>query len=152
MANTYTQIYIHVIFAVKGRENLISKSHKNELYKYLTGIITNKKNKLIQINGMPNHIHILIGLNPNESISTLIKEVKRCSTNFINSSNWLKGKFKWQEGFAAFSYSKSQIEAVCNYIINQEEHHKKRTFKEEYIDLLEKFAIDFDKKYLFLDE
>ena len=151
MANAYTQIYIHLIFSINDRHSLIPTKHKDELYKYITGIIKNKRHKLIQINGMPNHIHILIGLNPNESISDVIKEIKRCSTNFINDRQWIKGKFKWQEGYGAFSYSKSQLDAVSKYIENQEKHHSKKTFREEYIELMKKFSVEFDSKYIFKD-
>lgn len=140
MANTFTQIYVHIVFAVQGRLNLIQKTHKSELYKYITGIIQNKKQKLIAINGMPDHVHIFVGMKPDIAISDLVKEVKRCSTNFINDEKkWFRGKFHWQEGFGAFSYSRSHIDSVVKYIQNQETHHRRRTFKEEYIGLLRKF-------------
>jgi len=151
MANSYTQIYVHFVFVVKGRDNLISKDFKDEIYKYITGIVTNKKHKLIAINGMPDHIHILVGINPVESVSELIKEVKRSSSLFINEKGWMRGKFSWQSGYGAFSYSHSQIKMVARYIENQENHHKKRTFKEEYIELLEKFEISYENKYVFDD-
>ena len=149
MANTYTQIYIQIVFAVQGRQNLILSKYKDELYKYITGIIRNKSQKLITINGMPDHLHLLIGLKPTMALSDLIKVVKSDSSNFINRKNWFDGKFSWQEGFGAFSYSKSQLNNVINYIQNQETHHTKRTFKDEYIALLEKFNVEFDNKYLF---
>jgi REP element-mobilizing transposase RayT len=151
MANTYTQIFIHVVFAVKGRQNLIPMDRKDDLYKYITGIIKNKKHKLIIINGMSDHIHIFISLNPDESISTLIKEVKRMTSIHINQNNWVNGKFEWQRGFGAFSYSKSQLSNVCKYIENQEKHHKTKTFKEEYIEFLEKFEINYNPNYIFDD-
>lgn len=149
MAGTFTQIYIQVVFAVKGRENLISKTWKDELYRYISGIITNKDQKSIIVNGMPDHVHILIGLKPSMPISDLVRDVKNNSSNFINKKGFVKGKFSWQEGFGAFSYSHSQLEQVYNYVMNQELHHHKRTFKEEYEDFLQKFAIDYNPQYLF---
>ena len=149
MANTYTQIHLQIVIVVKGRHCLIPEEKKENLYKYITGIIQNKQHKLIAINGIPNHIHILIGLNPGEALSELIKEVKRCSTNFINDQKWLKGKFSWQEGFGGFSYSRSQLDRVINYINNQEKHHRKKTFREEYIEMLKKFEIKFNEKFIF---
>ena len=149
MANTYTQIFIQVVFAVKGRQNLIPKDRKDDLYKYITGIIKNKGHKLIIINGMSDHIHIFISLNPDESISSLIKEVKRMTSIHINQNKWINGKFEWQRGFGAFSYSKSQLTDVCKYIENQEKHHKTKTFKEEYIEFLQKFEINYNPNYIF---
>jgi REP element-mobilizing transposase RayT len=150
MANTYSQIYIQIVFAVKGRANLIGTRHKDELYKYMTGIIRNKEQKLIAINGMPDHVHMFVGMTPDIAISDMMKEVKRCSTNFINDEKkWFHGKFSWQKGFGAFSYSRSHIDRVCRYIANQEAHHRKRSFKEEYITLLKKFEVDYDERYLF---
>jgi len=151
MANTYTQIYIHIIFVVEGRQNIISNNFKENLNKYITGIIQNKGHKLIIINGMPDHLHILLGLSPDESISELVQQVKRCATNFINENHYVVGKFRWQKGYAAFSYSKSNIDKVYHYIKNQEIHHKKRNFREEYIELLKKYDIKFDEKYIFED-
>jgi REP element-mobilizing transposase RayT len=149
MANTYTQLYIHIVFAVKGRYNLILEQHKDELYKYITGIIKNKGQKLLCINGMSDHIHIFIGMKPDIALSDLVRDVKHFSTNFINEKHWFKGKFYWQEGFGAFSYSHSQIDVVAKYILNQAQHHKKTTFREEYTNLLKKFSVDYDEKYLF---
>ncbi|MCF6350499.1 MAG: IS200/IS605 family transposase [Flavobacteriaceae bacterium] len=149
MANTYTQIYIQIVFTVKGRQSLIPKQNREELHKYITGIITKRNQKLLAIFAMPDHIHLLVGLKPNISISDLVRDVKAGSSKFISDNNWVNGKFNWQEGFGAFSYSKSQIDNVVKYILNQEEHHKKRTFKEEYINFLEKFDIDYNEKYLF---
>tara|TARA_R110000868_G_scaffold276394_1_gene536049 strand:- start:812 stop:1270 length:459 start_codon:yes stop_codon:yes gene_type:complete len=151
MANTYSQIYIHVVFAVKGRQNLISKNWKDELYKYITGIVTNENQKLIAINGMPDHIHILIGLKPNKALSDLVRDIKANSSRFINDKSWINGKFEWQTGFGAFSYSHSQLTNVINYIQNQEEHHNKKTFKEEYVDFLKAFDINYNNQYLFDD-
>ena len=151
MANTYTQLYIHIVFAVKGRQSLISANWKEEIYKYITGIITNKGQKLIAINGMPDHIHILIGLKPDKSISDLVREIKSNSSKFINDRKWINGKFEWQTGFGAFSYSHSQLTNVINYIQRQEEHHKTKTFKEEYIEFLNSFNIEFKDEYLFIE-
>lgn len=149
MAGTYSQLYVQVVFAVKGRENLIAKTWKDELHKYISGIITNKEQKSIIVNGMPDHIHAFIGLKPSMKISDLVRDIKNNSSNFINDRKFVKGRFSWQEGYGAFSYSHSHIEKVYNYILYQEEHHRKRTFKEEYLDLLQKFDIDFNEKYLF---
>ena len=149
MAGTYTQIYIQLVFAVKGRQNLIQQKNKLELNKYISGIITGKECKSIIVNGMPDHIHAFIGLRPSISVSDLARDVKNNSSNFINDNHWVKGKFSWQSGFGAFSYSRSQIDKVYNYILNQEKHHKKKTFKEEYLELMKKFEIEFDEKYLF---
>lgn len=149
MANTYTQIFIHVVFVVKGRENLIPVDKKEELFKYIGGIIKGKEHKLFIINGMSDHVHILLGFNPVDSLSELIKEVKRCSSIFINNNKWVRGKFEWQAGYGAFSYSKSHIDVVYKYIENQERHHKKRTFREEYLELLKKFGVDYDERYIF---
>lgn len=149
MANTYSQLYIHIVFAVKARQNLISADWKEEVYKYITGIVTSKEQKLIAINGMPDHVHILIGLKPDKSISDLVRDIKANSSKFINDKNWINGKFEWQTGFGAFSYSHSQLTNVINYIRNQEEHHKTKTFKEEYIEFLKLFNVDFKNEYLF---
>lgn len=149
MANTYTQLYIQIVFTVKGRENLIPKKHREELHKYITGIVTKRNQKMLSIFAMPDHIHLLIGLKPNLSISDLVRDIKAGSSKFISDNNWVKHKFSWQEGFGAFSYSKSQIDNVVNYILNQEEHHKKKTFKEEYLEFLQKFEVEYKEEYLF---
>ncbi len=149
MANTFTQIYIHIVFAVQGRQNLIRKEHKEELHKYTTGIITNKGQKLIAINSMPDHTHILVGLKPDKAISDLVRDIKANSSGFINQEKWVRGKFRWQEGYGAFSYSHSQLTSVINYIRNQEKHHAKKTFKQEYLKMLEKFNVEYDDRYLF---
>jgi REP element-mobilizing transposase RayT len=149
MANTYTQIYIQIVFAVKGRQNLIAKENREDLHKYITGIVQNKDQKMLAVFAMPDHTHLLIGLKPNIAISDLVRDIKAGSSKFITESRWIKGKFQWQVGFGAFSYSKSQIQNVVKYVLNQEEHHKKYTFKEEYLDFLRKFQIEFDEKYLF---
>lgn len=149
MANTYSQIYIQVVFAVKGRQNLISNNWKVELYKYISGIVNNEGQKLIAINGMPDHIHILIGIKPNKSLSDLVRDIKANSSRFINEKKWTNGKFEWQTGFGAFSYSHSQLDNVIRYIENQEEHHKKKTFKKEYLEFLKSFEIDYKNEYIF---
>jgi len=149
MANTYSQIYIQIIFAVQNRNALIDFSWEDELYKYITGIIQNKNQKLISINGMPDHIHILIGMRPTCNLSDLVREIKKSSNTFINEKQFSKFNFKWQEGFGAFSYSHSQLGNVISYIQNQKKHHQKVSFKEEYLEFLEKFEIEFDGDYLF---
>ena len=149
MANTYSQIYIHIVFSVKGRENLIRASFRDELQMYIAGIIKNLNQKLYAIYIMPDHAHLLISINPSKSISDLVRDIKANSSKFINEKGWIKGKFAWQDGYGAFSYSKSQATNVVNYIINQPNHHKSLSFKEEYIDLLKKIEIQFDEKYLF---
>ncbi|MBP8033522.1 MAG: IS200/IS605 family transposase [Bacteroidia bacterium] len=149
MPNTYSQIYIQIVFAVKGRENLISKIHREELHKYITGIVQNRGQKMLSIFCMPDHVHLLVGIKPSITISDLVRDIKAGSSNFINQQHWVQCKFNWQEGFGAFSYSKSQIDTVIKYILSQEEHHKKTTFKEEYFDFLEKFEIDYNEKYVF---
>lgn len=145
----FTQIYIHLVFAVKYRERVLKENHCSQLFKYLSGIVTNKEHKSIIINGMQDHIHILIGLNPKESISTLIGDLKRSSSIFINENKWFPGKFAWQAGYGAFSYSRSQLNNLYQYILNQPIHHKKQTFREEYISLLKRFKIEYDEKYIF---
>lgn len=149
MANTYTQIYIHTVFAVKYREALISNPWKERLHKYITGIIQNHGHKLIAINTMPDHAHIFIGMRLDAVLSDLVRDIKRDSTNFVNNEIRLHGKFGWQEGFGAFSYSHKQIDAVVKYIVSQEEHHRHKTFREEYETMLKDFAIIYDQKYVF---
>lgn len=149
MPGTFSQIYIQIVFAVKGRENLIDKKWKDELYKYISGIITNKGQKSIIVNGVSDHIHIFVGLKPSMAISDLVRDIKNNSSNFVNDKKFVKGKFSWQEGYGAFSYAHSQIENVYNYILNQEVHHQQKTFKEEYLEFLHKFQIEYNEKYLF---
>jgi len=149
MANTYSQVYIHIVFAVKGRQNLIHANIREELHKYITGIITNRDQKLLSIFCMPDHTHMLIGLKPSISISDLVRDIKAGSSKFINDNKLIKGRFSWQEGFGVFSYSRSQIDTVIKYIQNQEKHHHQKSFKDEYIEFLEKFAVEYDEKYLF---
>ena len=149
MPNTYSQIYIQIVFAVKGGQNLISKNNREELHKYITGIVQSREQKMLAIFAMPDHVHILVGMKPSLCISDLVRDIKAGSSKYINDSKWIQGKFNWQEGFGAFSYAKSQQDVVVKYILNQEEHHKTKSFKEEYLEFLEKFEIDYDEKYLF---
>ena len=149
MADTFSQIYIHLVFSVKGRQNIIHKTWREELFKYVSGIIKGRDQKVFAIGGMPDHIHILISLRPNFLVSELVNSVKTNSSKWINSKGFIKGKFNWQEGYGAFSYGQSQLDHVIQYINNQELHHQRKSFKEEYIELLEKFNIKFDEKYLF---
>lgn len=149
MPNTYSQIYVQIVFAVEGRQNLISAANREELHRYIAGIISNRRQKLIAIFAMPDHIHILIGLKPSACLSDLVRDIKAGSSNFINEQGWIRGHFNWQEGFGAFSYSRSQIDSVAKYILNQEEKHKARTFRKEYLSMLKKFEVEFDERYLF---
>lgn len=149
MAGTFSQLYVQVVFAVKGRENLIRKEFRTEIFEYIAGIIRGKNQKPIIVNRVGDHVHLFVGLRPSMSISDLVRNVKNNSSNFINSKKYVAGKFSWQEGYGAFSYSQSQIDSVFNYIKNQESHHQKRTFREEYLDMLEKFKVSYDEKYLF---
>lgn len=147
--STFSQIYIQVVFAVKGRNSLIAQSWEEELYKYITGIITNKGQKLIAINGISDHIHILIGMKPSCCLSDLVREIKKSSNAFINEKKFSKFKFEWQKGYGAFSYSHSSLDNVIAYIQNQKEHHKNKSFREEYIDFLKKFEVEYKDEYLF---
>lgn len=149
MANTYTQIYIHIVFAVKGRENLIQSIWKENLHKYIAGIIKNLSQKLIVINSMPDHVHIFIGMKPDIALSDLVRDIKANSSKFINEKQWVKGKFNWQEGCGAFSHSHSQLETVIQYIRNQEKRHAKKSFKDEHLELLEKYNVEYNSKYIF---
>ena len=149
MAGTFSQIYIHTVFAVKNRDALIHAEWENELYKYITGIVQNKGQKMLSINGTENHIHFLTGIKPNCCLSDLIREIKKSTNVFINERGFTHFNFQWQEGFGAFSYSHSALDNVIKYIQNQKEHHKKKTFKEEYTDFLKKFDIDFCNEFLF---
>jgi putative transposase len=149
MAGTYSQIYVQIVFAVKGRQNLLAKEWRDDVFKYMSGIIKNKGQKPIIVNGVADHVHAFIGLKPSIALSDLVRDVKNNSTNFINDNKWITGKFSWQEGYGAFSYAHSQIENVYNYILNQEQHHAKQTFQEEYMDFLREFEIEHYVKYLF---
>ena len=149
MANTYTQIYLHVVFAVEGRQNLIPAAHNDELQKYIAGIVSGQKGKLIAINNLPDHVHMLIGLPPDLALSDLVRDVKAGSSGFIKRKRWVAGRFSWQEGFGAFSYSRSQLNTVIRYIQSQQKHHARKSFREEYVELLERFGVAYDERYIF---
>jgi putative transposase len=140
------------VFAVEGRQNLIKPEYNDELQKYISGIISGQRQKLIAINNMPDHLHMLIGLRPDSVLSELVGDVKTGSSNFINRKQWVAGRFSWQEGFGAFSHSRSQLDAVVRYIKNQQKHHARNSFREEYVKLLERFEVDYDPKYIFKSE
>ncbi|HAV22822.1 MAG: transposase [Ignavibacteria bacterium GWA2_55_11] len=149
MANTYTQIYIQIVFAVFARQCLIPRAHKEELFKYITGVVKKRKQKVIAINGVADHIHLFVGMTPEIAVSDLVRDVKASSSGFFNDKHWTNGRFSWQEGFGAFSYSRSQIDSVVKYILNQEEHHRRKTFREEYLSFLKEFQVEYDERYLF---
>jgi REP element-mobilizing transposase RayT len=149
MAGTYSQIYIQYVFAVKGRQNLLQKPWRDEVFKYMAGIIKGKNQKPIIVNGVADHVHVFAGIKPAMNISDLVRDIKNNSSNFINENKFLRGKFSWQEGYGSFSYSHSQLDNVYQYIMSQEDHHRKKTFKEEYLDFLQRFEIEYDEKYLF---
>ena len=149
MANTYSQIYIQTVFIVQDRDCLLRKEWRDELYKYITGIVQNRGNKLIQIGGVEDHIHLFFGMKTSESVAELMKWVKGSSSEWINEEKYVKTNFAWQKGHGAFSYGHSQIDDVCKYIINQEEHHRKHTFLEEYTRFLEIFDIPYEDRYIF---
>jgi len=149
MAGTYSQIYIQAVFAVNGKQSLIGNQWKDDVHRYISAIITAKGQKAIIVNGMPDHIHVFFGLKPSMAVSNLLRDIKNNSSKFINERNLVRGKFSWQEGYGAFSYSRSHIHHVYNYILRQEEHHSKKSFKEEYLEFLKKFGIEFNPEYLF---
>lgn len=149
MAGTYTQIYLQFVIVVNGRQNLLAKPWRQDVFKYISGIITNKGRKAIIVNGVGNHVHIFVGLKPSMRISDLIRDIKNNTSNYVNKKKWVTGKFSWQEGYGVFSYTYSHIDKVYNYILSQEEHHKKYTFKEEYTKYLKDFQVEHDEKYLF---
>jgi len=149
MANTFSQIYIQTVFAVNGRLSLIRPEFKEELYKYMTGIVRNNAQKLISINGMSDHVHILIGLKPAMALADLVLDIKADSSDFINRKKWIRGRFSWQEGYGAFSHGHSRLDTIIRYIQNQEQHHLRRSFKDEYLVWLKKFEIPFEEKYVF---
>ncbi|HTF05911.1 MAG TPA: IS200/IS605 family transposase [Bacteroidia bacterium] len=151
MADSYSKIQIHVVFAVKYRNALIHADWEEELYKYITGIVTAKGHKLLAINGMPDHIHIFIGLRPVEALSALVREIKKASTNFINQRGFIQHKFQWQEGYGSFSYAESQVKTVVNYILNQKEHHAVKKFNREFIEMLQEFGVEYTVEHLFKD-
>jgi REP element-mobilizing transposase RayT len=149
MANTFSQIYLQFVFALKHRQQLIPKEHKEELHKYITGLVRNRNAKMLAIHCMPDHTHLFVGFRPSISISDFVKEIKVESNEFINAKQWTKTKFGWQEGYGVFSYSQSHIDSVIKYILNQEQRHQKKTFRQEYHEFLQKFEIAFEEKYLF---
>ncbi len=149
MANTYHQIHIQGIFAVKKRTGLIQRGWKDELYKYITGIVQKHDHKMLAINGMPDHLHIFFGMRPTQSLSDLMQDVKGSSSKWINEKKFIRERFEWQEGFGAFSYSKSQASKVIAYVQNQEAHHRKITFLDEYKTFLKKFEVEYDERYIF---
>lgn len=151
MANTYSQIHIQVVFAVQNRLSLIDNEWKDRLYHYMTAILQNRGHKMLAIGGMPDHIHLFFGFRPDDSLSLLIQELKRCSTLWINNNHLTKCRFSWQQGYGAFSYSKSQIPMICNYIARQEEHHRKKSFVREYTEILDRFGVEYDDRYVFKD-
>ncbi len=148
---TYTQIHIHAIFAVKNRKCLIHESWRNDLYRYISGIIHNQGHRLLAINGMPDHIHIFFGMRPDQSLSDLMQDIKADSSKWINRSGFLTSHFLWQESFGAFSYSRSQTDRVVRYIHNQEQHHRKIVFREEYLEFLRRFGIEYDPRNILKD-
>ena len=145
----FTQLYIHLVFAVKHRDRLLKEEYRKEIFSYMSGIITNLNHKSIIINGIDDHVHILLGLNPAKTISDTVWEIKRSTSLFINEKKWFKNKFNWQDGYGGFSYSRSQIDKVYKYIQNQQQHHHRQTFKEEYTEFLKKFEIEYDQQFLF---
>ena len=149
MANTFSQIYLQFVFAVQNRQCLIAKENKEELHKYITGLVQNRKAKMLAVNCMPDHIHLFVGFKPSILISDFVKEIKVESNEFINSKNWVRQKFSWQDGYGVFSYSHSHVDPVVKYVLNQEVHHQRKTFKQEYLQLLEKFDVPFEDQYLF---
>jgi REP element-mobilizing transposase RayT len=151
MANTFTQIYLHIVFAVQNRISLIQPVWEEELYKYITGIIQNNGHKLVAINGQPDHLHIAVGYKPHQLIPDLLQDIKGSSSKWINEEHFVRGKFNWQGGYGAFSFSNSHIDRIVKYIQNQEKHHKRKTFQEEYKELLEKYNIQYDDRYILKD-
>ena len=149
MANKFTQLYVHIVFSVKGRKNTLLPESKESLHKYITAIVQKRNVKMMAINSTSDHIHIFLSIRPDTAISEIVRDIKHSSSNFINEKKWTIERFQWQDGYGAFSYSHSQISSVVKYILNQEEHHRKKTFKEEYIELLKLFNINYDEKYLF---
>ena len=149
MANTFSQIYLQFVFAVQGRQSLIQKEYKEELHKYMTSLVQARKAKMLAIHCMPDHTHLFVGFKPSVLISDFVKQIKVESNEFIATKKWIRGVFNWQEGYGVFSYGHSQINRVCKYILNQEEHHRKKTFKEEYHGFLQKFHVEYEERYLF---
>jgi putative transposase len=148
MPNTFSQIYLQFVFAVKGRQSLVPKEHKEELHKYVTSLAQARKAKMLAVNCMPDHTHMFVGLQPSVLISDFVKQIKVESNEFIAGKKWVKNGFSWQEGYGVFSYGQSQIDAVCKYVLNQEFHHEKKTFRQQYIQFLQKFNVPYEEQYL----
>ena len=151
MANTYHQIYLQIVFAVKYRKAIISKSWRSQLLGVIGNLINEATCKTIIVNGVEDHVHCFIGLRPVVSVSELMKKVKAKSSKYINDHGLTAERFEWQEGYGVFSYSQSGVDAVYKYIQNQETHHKKETFRDEYVSFLKKFKVEYDEQYLFQD-
>lgn len=149
MANTYSQLYMQIVFSVKSRDKAIPPAQRDEVHKYITALVADEGQKLLAIFCMPDHIHILVSFNPEMAIAQLVRKIKTDSSKFINPKNWMPAKFQWQSGYGVFSYSKSQVKSVVRYILNQEQHHEKKSFKTEYRQFMEKFGVDYDERYLF---
>ena len=149
MAGTFSQIYVHIVFAVKGRTNLLKKPWREYIFKYMAGIIKNKNQKPIIVNGVSDHVHLLIGLKPNMRLSDLVRDVKNNTTNFINENSFINYEFSWQKGYGAFSCSHNQLNGLYTYILSQEQHHRKKSFREEFENFLKRYEIEHDEKYLF---
>jgi putative transposase len=149
MANTYSQVHLHFVFTVKYRTGIIRNEWKDRLYQYISGIVQKNEHKMIAINGMSDHIHMLVGFRMNQSIAGLMKDVKQFSSKWINENKLVPGRFEWQEGYGVFSYSMSHVKSVIDYILNQDQHHKKKTFLAEYKEFLEKFGIEYDERFIF---
>jgi REP element-mobilizing transposase RayT len=149
MANSFKQIYVHVIFAVKGRQSLLKNEHREELHKYMTGIVKERECKLVAINSVSDHLHLMLAYNPKVVLADVIRDLKAFSSKMMNERGWFEREFHWQNGYGAFSVSPSQADTVVRYIANQEEHHRKKTFREEFVEFLKNSGIEFDPKYLF---
>ena len=149
MAGTFSQIHIQLVFAVHGRSNLLLDSWRSNLFEYISGIVRGKEQKSIIVNGMPDHVHILVGLKPAMAIADLVRDIKNNSSNWVNDRSLVRGEFRWQAGYGAFSYGHSQLDKVYRYILNQERHHRKISFREEYLEFLERFEIEYQNRYLF---
>lgn len=149
MPNTYSQLYIHVVFAVKRRENLIASDWKTNLFKFMNGIVVNKRDKVMCLNGVSDHVHILLSISPATRISDIVRDIKANSSRWINENKLVRGKFEWQNGFGAFSVSPGRVDRTIDYIKNQENHHKRKSFREEYLHLLKLSGVEFDERYIF---
>lgn len=149
MPNTYSQLYIHVVFAVKRRENLIASDWKTNLFKFMNGIVVNKRDKIMCLNGVSDHVHILLSISPATRISDIVRDIKANSSRWINENKLVRGKFEWQNGFGAFSVSPGRVDRTIDYIKNQENHHKQKSFREEYLRLLKLSGVEFDERYIF---